>query len=157
MKIKELQKTVNIAWSPAQQYPIYLAAGSAAQQIDTSLNSNSTLELYSINLSDPSYDLILKASQASPYKYVIKCIQIVIINCFGKIVVTNFFLLFFSFRFHKLVWSPLGINSAHPNGVIAAGCEGGHLQVYSASKLLRGEDALIATQDKHTGQWLFKY
>lgn len=68
MKIKELQKTVNIAWSPAQQDPIYLAAGSAAQQIDTSLNSSSTLELYSINLSDPGYDLVLKASQTSRYK-----------------------------------------------------------------------------------------
>lgn len=55
-------------------------------------------------------------------------------------------------RFHKIVWSPLGINGAQPNGVIAAGCEGGHLQVYSTSKLLAGEDALLASQDKHTGK-----
>lgn len=68
MKIKELQKTVNIAWSPAQLNQLYLAAGTAAQQIDTSLNSNSTLELYQIDLSDPGYDLVLKASQNSPYK-----------------------------------------------------------------------------------------
>lgn len=68
MKIKELQKTVNIAWSPAQLQPLYLAAGTAAQQIDTSLNSNSTLELYEIDLADPGYDLVLKASQTSPYK-----------------------------------------------------------------------------------------
>lgn len=68
MKIKELQKTVNIAWSPAQLSQLYLVAGTAAQQIDTSLNSNSTLELYEIDLSDPGYDLNLKASQSSPYR-----------------------------------------------------------------------------------------
>lgn len=54
-------------------------------------------------------------------------------------------------RFHKIVWSPLGINSTQSHGVIAAGCEGGHLQLYSAGKLFAGEEALIAVQDKHTG------
>lgn len=43
------------------------------------------------------------------------------------------------------------MNSDHTDGVIAAGCEGGHLQIYSASKLLAKENALIASQDKHTG------
>lgn len=61
---------MNIAWSPAQLNPIYLAAGTAAQQIDTSINSNATLELYSINLADPGYDLVLKGSQTSPYRLV---------------------------------------------------------------------------------------
>lgn len=70
MKIKELQKTVNIAWSPAQLNELFLAAGTAAQQIDTSLSSNSTLELYEIDLTDPGFDLNLKASQNSQYRYV---------------------------------------------------------------------------------------
>lgn len=65
MKIKELQKTVNVAWSPAQQNPIMLAAGTAAQQLDAS--SNALLEIYAANLTDPGYDLILKASHVSPY------------------------------------------------------------------------------------------
>lgn len=68
MKIKELQKTVNIAWSPDQLNDLHLAAGTAAQQIDASLNSNSTLELYEIDLKDPGYDFVLKASQNSPYR-----------------------------------------------------------------------------------------
>ncbi|XP_015757210.1 PREDICTED: protein transport protein Sec31A-like [Acropora digitifera] len=34
MKVKEVNRTANIAWSPALQYPIYLAAGTAAQQLD---------------------------------------------------------------------------------------------------------------------------
>ncbi|XP_039502333.1 protein transport protein Sec31A [Drosophila santomea] len=76
MKIKELQKTVNIAWSPAQQQQILLAAGTAAQQFDS--NVNSTLELYSPNFSDATYDLELRASVSSQYK------------------------------FQKLIWSPVG-------------------------------------------------
>ncbi|EDX06247.1 GD10608 [Drosophila simulans] len=76
MKIKELQKTVNIAWSPAQQQQILLAAGTAAQQFDS--NANSTLELYSPNFSDATYDLELRASVSSQYK------------------------------FQKLIWSPVG-------------------------------------------------
>uniref|UniRef100_A0A1L8DVY5 Protein transport protein Sec31A n=1 Tax=Nyssomyia neivai TaxID=330878 RepID=A0A1L8DVY5_9DIPT len=121
MKVKELQKTVNVAWSPVQQNPIYLAAGTAAQQLDTSFGNTSTLEIFSVNLSDPGYDMELKGSQTSSYK------------------------------FHKIVWSPLGFGGAHSNGVIVGGCEGGHLQVYSAGKLLAGEEALVAQQDKHSG------
>ena len=34
MKVKDVNRTANIAWSPAPQYPIYLAAGTAAQQLD---------------------------------------------------------------------------------------------------------------------------
>ena len=34
MKIKEIDRTANVAWSPASQHPIYLAAGTAAQQLD---------------------------------------------------------------------------------------------------------------------------
>ena len=33
-KIKQVERTANIAWSPAKQHPIYLAAGTAAQQLD---------------------------------------------------------------------------------------------------------------------------
>lgn len=54
--------------------------------------------------------------------------------------------------FHKLVWSPLGIGAAHTDGVIVAGCESGHLQVYDAARLIAGTpDACMATQCKHNG------
>ncbi|KAL1391606.1 hypothetical protein pipiens_003125 [Culex pipiens pipiens] len=54
--------------------------------------------------------------------------------------------------FHKVVWSPLDFGTAtNPNGVIVGGCEGGVIQVYSALKLLGGENALMAQQDKHNG------
>ena len=34
MKVKEVSRTANIAWSPAKHHPIMLAAGTAAQQLD---------------------------------------------------------------------------------------------------------------------------
>ncbi len=34
MKVKEIDRTANICWSPASQYPIYVATGTAAQQLD---------------------------------------------------------------------------------------------------------------------------
>ncbi|ALC40647.1 sec31 [Drosophila busckii] len=119
MKIKELQKTVNIAWSPAQQQQILLAAGTAAQQFDS--NTNATLEIYSPSIGDASYDLELKASVASEHK------------------------------FQKVIWSPTGMNGAHQNGLIVGGCEGGHINVYSAAKMLANEESLLIRQDKHTG------
>ncbi|KPJ08062.1 Protein transport protein Sec31A [Papilio machaon] len=69
MKIKELKRTVNVSWSPAEQYPIMLAAGTAAQQVDASFSSNSSLELYSLNLEEPGMDLELKASLQTQHKF----------------------------------------------------------------------------------------
>ncbi|XP_055849140.1 protein transport protein Sec31A [Episyrphus balteatus] len=119
MKVKELQKTVNVAWSPDDLYPIYLATGSAAQQLDS--NGNSVLEIYGTNLNEPGYDLELKASLPSQY------------------------------RFQKIIWSPTGHDGDHPNGLIVGGCEKGNIMVYSASKMLEKKEGLIARQDSHSG------
>ena len=34
MRVKEIERTANVAWSPESQYPIYIVAGTAAQQLD---------------------------------------------------------------------------------------------------------------------------
>lgn len=34
MKVKEIERTANVAWSPSKQHPIYMVAGTAAQQLD---------------------------------------------------------------------------------------------------------------------------
>ena len=39
MKVKEIDRTANVAWSPSTQYPIYLAAATAAQQLDATFRS----------------------------------------------------------------------------------------------------------------------
>lgn len=62
MKIKEVEQTANIAWSPASQYPIYLATGTAAQQLDASFSTTSQIDLYSLDLNEPGPGMGLKAS-----------------------------------------------------------------------------------------------
>ena len=41
--------------------PIYLAAGTAAQQLDATFSTTSTLELYSLNLSETGHDMPIAA------------------------------------------------------------------------------------------------
>ena len=52
MKVKEVNRTANIAWSPAPQYPIYLAAGTAAQQLDATFRYLTVLDLLSLLFTD---------------------------------------------------------------------------------------------------------
>ncbi|KAK3915327.1 Protein transport protein Sec31A [Frankliniella fusca] len=113
MKVKELDKTVNVAWSPAAQHPIVLAAGTAAQQLDASFSTSSTLELHGLNLGEPGLEMQLLASAPSDQ------------------------------RFHKVVWGN--------NGAIVGGCDGGLVQIYNSQKLMSGEKAPSARQDKHSG------
>lgn len=58
MKIKQFQKTVVSAWSPKSIYPIQIAMGTAAQQLDATFNTSSMLDLYTLQ----SNDLTLNAS-----------------------------------------------------------------------------------------------
>ncbi|BES91877.1 WD domain, G-beta repeat [Nesidiocoris tenuis] len=91
MKIKEIEKTVNTSWSPGDHHPILLAAGTAAQQLDASFNTSAALEIYALNLQEPSLDLELKLS--------VPCQQ----------------------RFHKVVWggiSPGIIVGGCDNGIL---------------------------------------
>merc|ERR1712013_920915 len=44
------------------QVPIYLAAGTAAQQLDASFSTNSNLEIYGLNLSESGHDMPCLAS-----------------------------------------------------------------------------------------------
>lgn len=69
MKIKDLERCVNVAWSPQNQCPIYLATGTAAQQLDASFSTNASLELYTLNLSEPGMDMELKASTPSDNRF----------------------------------------------------------------------------------------
>lgn len=69
MKIKEIDRTANVAWSPSQQYPIYLAAGTAAQQLDSSFSTNSSLELYCFDVTSPSLDVPVSAGVPCESRY----------------------------------------------------------------------------------------
>ena len=71
MKIKEINQTANIAWSPASQYPVYLATGTAAQQVDASFSTTSKIDLYSLNLEEPGLEMTLEASIPTKQRYLI--------------------------------------------------------------------------------------
>lgn len=68
MKVKEIDRTVNTAWSPGEHHPIFLAAGTAAQQLDASFNTSASLEIFALNLTDPSPDLEPKYSVPSQHR-----------------------------------------------------------------------------------------
>ncbi|XP_044252290.1 protein transport protein Sec31A [Tribolium madens] len=69
MKVKDVERTANVAWSPKNQSPILLAAGTAAQQLDASFNTNATLEIYSLNLGELGPDMVLKATATSEQRF----------------------------------------------------------------------------------------
>ncbi|XP_021915542.1 protein transport protein Sec31A isoform X3 [Zootermopsis nevadensis] len=121
MKVKEIERTANVSWSPAAQHPVLLAAGTAAQQLDASFSTTAALEIYSLNLTEPGLDMELRTSLPSDY------------------------------RFHKIAWGCYGFGKEYGNGIIVGGCDGGCIQVYNAAKVLAGEEGLVARRDKHTG------
>ena len=62
MRVKEIKRTANVAWSPANQHPIYLAGGTAAQQLDATFSTTAALELYEVDVTDSSQELKVVAS-----------------------------------------------------------------------------------------------
>ncbi|XP_071808414.1 protein transport protein Sec31A-like isoform X2 [Asterias amurensis] len=122
MKVKEISRTANIAWSPAQQYPVYVAAGTAAQQLDATFSTSAALEIYALDLADASVDMQLKSTLKTEH------------------------------RFHKVVWGNYGMgNETKPSGIIVGGTDSGAIHIYDAAKLLNNEEASISVIEKHTG------
>ncbi|XP_042893279.1 protein transport protein Sec31A-like isoform X4 [Penaeus japonicus] len=69
MKVKEINQMANVAWSPASVHPLYLACGTAAQQLDASLNTNSTLNIYNANLGQANLETKLAVSVETPGRF----------------------------------------------------------------------------------------
>ncbi|XP_075785610.1 protein transport protein Sec31A isoform X5 [Pelodiscus sinensis] len=123
MKLKEIDRTAMQAWSPAQQHPIYLATGTSAQQLDATFSTSASLEIFELDLSDPSLDMKSCATFSSPHRY------------------------------HKLIWGPHRMASdGSPSGVLIAGGENGNIILYDPTKIIAGEsEVIIAQKEKHTG------
>ncbi|XP_036891543.1 protein transport protein Sec31A isoform X1 [Sturnira hondurensis] len=123
MKLKEVDRTAMQAWSPAQNHPIYLATGTSAQQLDATFSTNASLEIFELDLSDPSLDMQSCATFSSSHRY------------------------------HKLIWGPHKMDSkGNISGVLIAGGENGNIILYDPSKIIAGEkEVVIAQNDKHTG------
>ncbi|XP_028629564.1 protein transport protein Sec31A isoform X7 [Grammomys surdaster] len=123
MKLKEVDRTAMQAWSPAQNHPIYLATGTSAQQLDATFSTNASLEIFELDLSDPSLDMKSCATFSSSHRY------------------------------HKLIWGPHKLDSkGDVSGVLIAGGENGNIILYDPSKIIAGDkEVVIAQKDKHTG------
>ncbi|XP_062409794.1 protein transport protein Sec31A isoform X2 [Sardina pilchardus] len=123
MKLKEINRTAIQAWSPAQQHPVYLATGTSAQQLDASFSTSASLEIFQLDLTDPTLDMKTSGTFSSPHRY------------------------------HKLAWGPHGIGSdGHPSGVLIAGGENGNIILYDPAKIIDGSsDVIIDQSTKHTG------
>ncbi|VFV33989.1 protein transport protein sec31a [Lynx pardinus] len=123
MKLKEVDRTAMQAWSPAQNHPIYLATGTSAQQLDATFSTNASLEIFELDLSDPSLDMKSCATFSSSHRY------------------------------HNLIWGPYKMDSkGNVSGVLIAGGENGNIILYDPSKIIAGDkEVVIAQNDKHTG------
>ncbi|NXQ59530.1 SC31A protein, partial [Anthoscopus minutus] len=123
MKLKEIDRTAMQAWSPAQQHPIYLATGTSAQQLDATFSTSASLEIFELDLADPSLDMKSCATFSSSHRY------------------------------HKLIWGPHSMTSGdRVSGVLIAGGENGNVILYDSAKIMDGEaEVIIAQKDKHTG------
>ncbi|NXW22152.1 SC31A protein, partial [Circaetus pectoralis] len=123
MKLKEIDRTAMQAWSPAQQHPIYLATGTSAQQLDATFSTSASLEIFELDLSDPSLDMKSCATFSSTHRY------------------------------HKLIWGPHSMTlGERVSGVLIAGGENGNVILYDPAKIIAGDtEVIIAQKDKHTG------
>ncbi|NWI24188.1 SC31A protein, partial [Sula dactylatra] len=123
MKLKEIDRTAMQAWSPAQQHPIYLATGTSAQQLDATFSTSASLEIFELDLSDPSLDMKSCATFSSSHRY------------------------------HKLIWGPHSMTSGETvSGVLIAGGENGNVILYDPAKIIAGDtEVIVAQKDKHTG------
>jgi len=50
MKIREINRTANVAWSPSDISPIYLVCGTAAQYVELEANGSSAIEVFELDL-----------------------------------------------------------------------------------------------------------
>ncbi|XP_015273402.1 PREDICTED: protein transport protein Sec31A [Gekko japonicus] len=123
MKLKEIDRTAMQAWSPAQHHPIYLATGTSAQQLDATFSTNASLEIFELDLTDPSLDMKSLATYSSAHRY------------------------------HKLIWGPHKMApDGNLSGVLIAGGENGNVILYDPAKIIAGDsEVVIAQKDKHTG------
>uniref|UniRef100_A0A674AWE5 Protein transport protein Sec31A n=1 Tax=Salmo trutta TaxID=8032 RepID=A0A674AWE5_SALTR len=123
MKLKEINRTAIQSWSPAQHHPVYLAAGTSAQQLDASFSTTASLEIFELDLAEPSLDMKLRGAYSSSHGY------------------------------HRLAWGPHGMDEEGlPSGVLIAGGENGDVILYDPAKIIAGDsDVVIAQSNKHIG------
>ncbi|XP_063077508.1 protein transport protein Sec31A [Engraulis encrasicolus] len=122
MRLKEILRTANQAWSPAAHHPAYLALGTSAGQLDASFNTTAALEIFEMDFADPSLEMKLRGTLST------------------------------SSRFHSLIWSNFGLGADGSAGRLVGGSENGAITVYSPDAILNSaDDVIVGQSNKHTG------
>ncbi|KAF2005289.1 hypothetical protein P154DRAFT_616520 [Amniculicola lignicola CBS 123094] len=121
VRLREIPRTATFAWSPGPTTPL-IATGTKAGAVDADFSSETTLELWELNL-----DNVEQGVELQP---------IATINAAS--------------RFNDIAWSVP--SEQYPLGIIAGALDSGALVLWDAEKLRAGaSDALIEQIDKHTG------
>ncbi|KAJ3030236.1 protein transport protein S31 [Rhizophlyctis rosea] len=125
MRIRHIDRTATVAWSPGQHAPL-LASGTVAGALDASFSTTTELEIFDLNLNDTEGGKKLR-----------------------RLGVTNA-----SARFNRLAWGSLPNDTSRPYGILAAGLENGQLDLWNPKAIIDGEGskALMLQQSMHAGQ-----
>eukprot|EP00833_Pecoramyces_ruminatium_P004354 jgi/Orpsp1_1/1178386/evm.model.c7180000065070.1 len=123
MKIRQVNRTATMAWSPGQHLPL-VALGTASGALDASFSTKSELEIFDLDLDKGrTPDVEMK--------------RIGIAN-------TNS-------RFNRLAWGTIGDRSK-PYGILASGMENGDLEFWNPKGIINGDaNALLMRHSMHTG------
>jgi len=123
MKIRQVNRTATMAWSPGQHSPL-VALGTASGALDASFSTKSELEIFDLDLDKGrTPDVEMK--------------RIGIAN-------TNS-------RFNRLAWGTNGDRSK-PYGILASGMENGDLEFWNPKGIINGDaNALLMRHSMHSG------
>jgi len=123
MKIRQVNRTATMAWSPGQHSPL-VALGTASGALDPTFSTKSELEIF---------DLDLDKGRTSDTE--MKRIGIASTNS----------------RFNRLAWGTIGDRSK-PYGILAAGMENGDLEFWNPKGIMNGDaNALLMRHSMHSG------
>ncbi|KAJ1302288.1 hypothetical protein OPQ81_001105 [Rhizoctonia solani] len=126
MKLKEIVRTATFAWSPGEEPTI--ATGTVAGALDASFSNDAHLEIWTPDLH--ARDTTIGAEGG--------------IGPNRKVTISS--------RFNRLAWGY--VNPDRPLGVLAAGLESGHLELWDPEKITLETDvssARLLQNNTHTG------
>ncbi|CAE6433362.1 unnamed protein product [Rhizoctonia solani] len=126
MKLKEIVRTATFAWSPDVEPAV--ATGTVAGALDASFSNDAHLEIWTPDLHDRNTTIGAEGGIAPK----------------GKVTISS--------RFNRLAWGY--VNPDRPLGVLAAGLESGHLELWDPAQITHETDvssARLLQNNTHTG------
>ncbi|KAI8811836.1 hypothetical protein BJ742DRAFT_795709 [Cladochytrium replicatum] len=135
MRIRWVDRTATVAWSPGQHSPL-LALGTIAGALDASFSTNTELEIFDLNISSSSTQL----PSFGPHEPTRGNLRRV-----GAVSTTA--------RFNRLVWGGYDAGSK-PYGILAGGLDNGELHFWDPQLMLdpaQADSSMFLKQTTHSG------